>query len=117
MKQKTKKYILAIFAWITLLMVLENPAFTALNVSYTTNQVQEQAPTSLGGISLEGSSIISYSTTIVSATNSTGDIINAYQIDVTVINLSAVFILILPLIALALNEVMRKETRKEPKKE
>jgi hypothetical protein len=59
---KHKKTAIALFATLALILVLENPSISAVNIYYSYTSISSSAPLSDDGFFLQGSSIIAQST-------------------------------------------------------
>lgn len=98
----SKDFLLALFVWICLILLLTNPTLQAIDLTYSSSQVVASMPESLGGLSLQGSLIVSQNTQVVSAVNQTsGQQVQAYQVTVVVFNLMSFALLFLPWIVFA----------------
>lgn len=105
MKMKKAKLFFVFFVWVTLFLMLENPAFQVLNMVSSSSEVIATAPTSLGGISIQGSWIVSQNTQSVQAFNSTsGKEVSAFEVTNSWVNFGSVFLLILPWVIFVYSE-------------
>jgi len=92
-----RKLVLTVFIWILTLMVIQNPMFQPLNLVFSSNQITTTQYNS--GLSFQGSCLVNTVMNNVQATNTTsGELVNAYQVTVTVFNFMSLMLLFLPII-------------------
>jgi len=93
----SRKLALTVFIFILVIMVVENPFFTPLNLFTQSSQLTATNPNVSNGLSLQGSCLVNEDVKNVEATNSTsGQLVNAYQVNITIFNFMSLMLLFLP---------------------
>jgi hypothetical protein len=96
-KLLNRKLALTFFVWLLVLMVVENPMFTGLNLVISSSTLTTTQYNS--GLAFQGSCLVNTVVNNVQAVNSTsGQTVNAYQVTVTVFNFMSLMLLFLPII-------------------
>jgi len=109
MKINRKKVALLVFFWITLLLIVTNPAVQWLNVSYSSSEATATLPSGMND-GFQGSSYVSYSAIPEMLTNSTsGQKVEGYEVTISVFNIGSVLLLTLPFVAFAYSELSDQE--------
>jgi len=92
-----RKLVLTVFVWILTLMVIQNPMFQPLNIVFSSSQITTTQYNS--GLVFQGSCLVNTVVNNVQATNTTsGELVNAYQVTITVFNFMSLMLLFLPII-------------------
>lgn len=116
MKINKKKVALLIFGWITLLLIVTNPAVQWLNVSYSSSEASATLPSGMNA-GFQGSSYISYSAIPEMLTNSTsGKQVEGYEITISVFNIGSVMLLILPFVTYVYSELSDQERERRERR-
>jgi hypothetical protein len=103
-----RKLTLTVFIWITLLMIIENPMFQPLNLVVQSSQLTATNPNINSGLSFQGSCLVNTVIKNVQATNTTDNqLVNAYQVSVTIFNFMSLMLLILPFVIFIYSERIR----------
>jgi hypothetical protein len=91
-----RKLVLTVFVWILTLMVIQNPMFQPLNIVFSSSQITTTQYNS--GLVFQGSCLVNTVVNNVQATNTTsGELVNAYQVTITVFNFMSLMLLFLPI--------------------
>ncbi|GEM_PF-6699976 len=89
---------LTFFVFVLILMIIENPMFQPLNLVVSSTQLTVTNPNLSNGLSIQGSCLVNTIVNSVQATNSTSNqLVNAYQVSVTVFNFMSLMLLISPI--------------------
>jgi hypothetical protein len=113
----SRKLVLTVFIWITLLMVVENPMFQPLNLVVNSTQLTATNPNINNGLSVQGSCLVNTVVNNVQATNSTsGELVNAFQVSVTAFNFMSLMLLFLPIVIYMYYEYNKASIKKLPKR-
>lgn len=113
-KRIKKEFLLALFSFVVIFTVLQNPMFTPLNLMLTSSQTTVTMPSTLGGLSLQGSWLVSQSTTVFQMINQTsGELVPVYQVTVTMFNIMSMLILVSPVLLYIYWANKKKEPRNE----
>jgi hypothetical protein len=107
-----RKFYLMIFIFILILVVVENPMFQPLNLVVQSSQLTASNPNINNGLSLQGSCLINENIKNVQAYNSTGNIVNAYQVNTTVFNFMSLMLIISPIALYIYFEYNKKSIEK-----
>jgi hypothetical protein len=93
---KKKNILVLIFFTIILLLVLENPLISQINIYYNYTSISSTQPTTNDGLFIQGSVIISQNT-LTYVNNTTYQPIG-YKTSISIFNFSSLLILFIPLI-------------------
>jgi hypothetical protein len=89
---------LTFFVFVLILMIIENPMFQPLNLVVSSTQLTVTNPNLSNGLSIQGSCLVNTIVNSVQATNSTSNqLVNAYQVSVTVFNFMSLMLFISPI--------------------
>jgi hypothetical protein len=92
-----RKSALIVFVWILTLMVIQNPMFQPLNLVFSSSQITTTQYSN--SLVFQGSCLVNTVVNNIQATNTTsGELVNAYQVTITVFNFMSLMLLFLPII-------------------
>lgn len=103
-----RKLALTVYVWFCVLMVVENPMFQSLNLMFSSSQLTTTQYNN--GLTFQGSCLVNTVVQNVQATNSTsGELVNAYQVNITVFNFMSLMLLLLPFIIFIYSEILNNK--------
>ena len=86
-------------------MIIENPMFQSLNLIIQSSQLVISNPNINNNLSFQGSYLVNTQIKEVQATNTTSNqLVNAFQVNVTVFNFMSLMLLILPIVLYVYSE-------------
>jgi hypothetical protein len=100
-----RRFYLTIFIFILMLMIIENPMFRPLNLIVSSSSLYVSNPNVNTGLGFQGSCLVNTVINNVQATNTTsGELVNAFQVNITVFNFMSLMLLFLPFVIFIYSE-------------
>jgi hypothetical protein len=88
-----------------MLMIIENPMFRPLNLIVSSSSLYVSNPNVNTGLGFQGSCLVNTVINNVQATNTTsGELVNAFQVNITVFNFMSLMLLFLPFVIFIYSE-------------
>jgi hypothetical protein len=112
-----RKVILMVFCTVALILVLENPSISQINVYYSYTSLSESQPSLNDGFFVQGSSIISQNT--LTYINQTTNQPVGYKSELSIFNFGSFFVCFIPLITylcLSNNNIKSQKIKRVNKK-
>lgn len=110
-----KKIILTVFCTITLILILENPSISQINIYYNYISVSETQPQLNDGFFIQGSSFITQNT--ITYMNQTSNSPIGYKSELSIFNFGSLFICFVPLFVYLCSDNNFQKNKIKTKKE